>query len=59
MRLAGIERDLPRGAPPVMVDGARLVQLTTQSKPKAATHCSTRSMVAELWRPCGSRQAGC
>lgn len=48
MRLAGIERDLPRGAPPVKVDVARLVQLTTQSQPKAATHWSTRSMAAEL-----------
>jgi transposase len=28
-RLAGIERDLPRGAPPVKVDAARLVALST------------------------------
>ena len=47
-RLTGIERDLPRGAPPVTVDVARLVQLTTQSKPTAATHWSTRTMAAEL-----------
>ena len=47
-RLAGIERDLPRGAPPVKVDVARLVELTTQSKPEAVTHWSTRSMAAEL-----------
>ncbi len=47
-RLAGIERDLPRGAPPVKVDVARLVELTTQSKPEAATHWSTRKMAAEL-----------
>lgn len=47
-RLAGIERDLPRGAPPVTVDVARLVDLTTQSTPKAATHWSTRTMAAEL-----------
>jgi transposase len=47
-RLAGIERDLPRGAPPVKVDVARLVELTTQSKPKAATHWSTRKMAGEL-----------
>ena len=47
-RLCGIERDLPRGAPPVKVDVARLVQLTTQSTPKAATHWSTRTMGAEL-----------
>jgi transposase len=30
-RLAGIERDLPRGTPPTKVDVARLVELTTQS----------------------------
>ena len=47
-RLAGIERDLPRGAPPTKVDDARLVELTTQSKPEAATHWSTRSMAAAL-----------
>ena len=47
-RLAGIERDLPRGAPPTKVDVARLVELTTQTKPKAATHWSTRTMAAEL-----------
>ena len=42
--LSGIERDLPRGAPPVKVDVARLVELTTQSTPEAATHWSTRKM---------------
>src|SRR3989338_7020094 len=47
-RLAGIWCDLPRGAPPVKVDVARLVELTTGSKPKAATHWSTRTMAAEL-----------
>src|ERR1700675_156440 len=47
-RLAGIEHDLPRGAPPVKVDSARLVELTTQAKPAAATHWSTRKMAAEL-----------
>ena len=47
-RLAGIERDLPRGAPPAKVDAARLVELTTQTKPVAATHWSTRKMAAEL-----------
>jgi transposase len=46
--LEGIERDLPRGAPPVKVNVARLVELTTQSKPDAATHWSTRTMAAEL-----------
>jgi hypothetical protein len=48
LRLAGIQRDLPRGAPPVKVDVARLVALTTQSTPAAATHWSTRKMGAEL-----------
>ena len=42
--LEGIERDLPRGAPPVKVDVAKLVELTTQSAPQAATHWSTRKM---------------
>lgn len=47
-RLAGIERDLARGAPPVKVDVPRLVELTTQSKPEAATHWSTRKMASVL-----------
>jgi len=42
--LQGIERDRPRGAPPVKVDVAKLVELTTQSTPEAATHWSTRKM---------------
>jgi len=42
--LEGIERDLPRGAPPVKVDVAKLVELTTQTTPHAATHWSTRKM---------------
>ena len=44
----GIERDLPRGAPPVKVDVAKLVELTTQTTPQAATHWSTRKMAAQL-----------
>ena len=44
--LQGIERDLPRGAPPVKVDVAKLVELTTQTTPEAATHWSTRKMGA-------------
>jgi len=47
-RLPGIEHDLPRGAPPAKVDVTRLVELTTQSKPEAATHWSTRKMAAKL-----------
>ncbi len=46
--MQGIERDLPRGAPPVKVDVAKLVELTTQSTPQAATHWSTRKMAAVL-----------
>jgi len=46
-RLAGIERDLPRGAPST-IDVTHLVELTTQSTPEAATHWSTRTMAAEL-----------
>jgi transposase len=46
--LEGIEHDLPRGAPPSTVDAARLIELTTQSKPEGATHWSTRTMAAEL-----------
>ena len=47
-KLAGIERDLPRGVPQVTVDVARLVELTTQSKLEAATHWSTRTMAGVL-----------
>ena len=47
-RLAGIERDLPRRAPLGAVDVARLVELTTQSKPEAATRWSTRAMAARI-----------
>ena len=47
-RLTGIERDLPRGAPQKKVDLTRLVELTTQTTPHAATHWSTRKMAAEL-----------
>jgi transposase len=46
--LQGIERDLPRGAPELKVDVAKLVELTTQTTPKAATRWSTRKMAAVL-----------
>jgi transposase len=46
--LAGIERDLPRGAPPTKVNVAKLVKLTTQRTPEGATHWSTRTMAAKL-----------
>ena len=46
--IEGIQRDLPRGAPPTKVDVAKLVELTTQARPVAATHWSTRSMADVL-----------
>lgn len=46
--LAGIARDLPRGAPPRKVDAARLVELTTQHTPDNATHWSTRTMAEAM-----------
>lgn len=36
--IEGIERDLPRGAPPTKVDVAKLVELTTQAKPLNVLH---------------------
>jgi transposase len=48
LRLSGIERDLPRGAPAAKVDVARLVTMTTETTPETATHWSTRKMAAEL-----------
>jgi transposase len=47
-RLAGIAQDLPRGAPRATVDVARLIEMTTQTKPTAATHWSTRKMASEM-----------
>jgi transposase len=46
--IEGIERDLPRGAPPLKVDVNKLVELTTRTTPAAATHWSTRKMGAVL-----------
>jgi len=42
--LAAIEKDLPRGGRPKTVDAAKIVRLTTQTLPQAATQWSTRSM---------------
>lgn len=47
-RLEGIQRDLPRGAAALKVDVNKLVELTTQTTPEAATHWSTRKMGAVL-----------
>lgn len=46
--LAGIERDLPRGGRPAVVDSARLIELTCQHTPPNATQWSTRVMAAKM-----------
>ncbi len=47
-RLAGIERDLPRGAPPSAVDVARLIRMTTQSSSETGKPWSSRTLAAAL-----------
>ena len=47
-RLVGIERDLPRGAPPSAVDVARLIRMTTQSSSEAGKPWSSRTLAAAL-----------
>lgn len=47
-KLAAIELDRPRGGRPRKVDTAHLVEATTQSTPRAATHWSTRTMADHL-----------
>ncbi|MEO8768034.1 MAG: helix-turn-helix domain-containing protein, partial [Nitrosospira sp.] len=42
--LVSIERDLPRSGRKPIVDAAEIVRLTTQTRPKAATHWSTRTL---------------
>jgi transposase len=62
-RLAGIERDAPRGGRPATkraAQAAEIVRMTTTQKPHAATHWSTRtlgkslnvspSMVQRVWK---------
>jgi len=46
--LAGIERDLPRGAPPRTIDADKRIELTTQSLPEAGTHWSCRTLAAKM-----------
>ncbi|SPA23081.1 Transcriptional regulator, LuxR-family (fragment) [Cupriavidus taiwanensis] len=46
--VAGIVNDLPRGAPPVKVDVARLVALAGERQPGVAQPWSTRRLAAEL-----------
>ena len=45
--LAGIEKDAPRGGRPAPVRGdlvGKIIEMTTQQKPKNATHWSTRTL---------------
>jgi transposase len=61
--LQAIEKDLPRGGRKPRVDHQKIVELTTQTTPKSATHWSTRTMaeaagvsattVARVWRAHG------
>lgn len=46
--LAAIEKELPRGGRPSKTDAAEIVRLTTQTKPEAATHWSTRTLAAKV-----------
>jgi transposase len=50
--VAGIEKDLPRGAPKATVKGtdveAEIVRKTTQERPGNATHWSTRTMALAM-----------
>ena len=46
--LAAIEKDLPRGGRPVQADVAKIVRLTTQTRPAAATQWSTRTLAAKV-----------
>lgn len=47
-RLAGIQTNLPRGAPPVKVDIARLMALTSQGRPDSPSPWSTRKLAEQL-----------
>ena len=45
--LAGLEKHAPRGGRPCQVSAQRVIELTTQTQPEAATHWSTRTMAKE------------
>ena len=45
--LRGLEKDAPRGGRPRLVSAQRVIALTTQTQPEAATHWSTRTMAKE------------
>ena len=61
--LAGLEKDAPRGGRPRQVSVQRVIELTTQTQPEAATHWSTRTMakqagaskatISRIWRAHG------
>ncbi|MBK6960089.1 MAG: IS630 family transposase [Gammaproteobacteria bacterium] len=46
--LAAIEKDPPRGGRPSKTDVAEIVRLTTQTRPDAGTHWSTRTLAAKI-----------
>jgi transposase len=46
--VSAIESDLPRSGRKRRIDAAEIVRLTTQTKPEAATHWSTRKLAAKL-----------
>ena len=46
--LPGLEKDAPRGGRPRQVSARRVIELTTQTQPEAATHWSTRTMAKEV-----------
>ncbi|WP_413896693.1 IS630 family transposase [Rhodoferax sp.] len=45
--LKGLEKDAPRGGRPRLVSAQRVIELTTQTQPEAATQWSTRTMAKE------------
>lgn len=61
--IAGLAKDAPRGGRPPVVSAQRVIELTTQTQPEAATHWSTRTMakqagasaatVSRIWRSHG------
>ena len=61
--LTGLEKDAPRGGRPRQVSVQRVIELTTQTQPEAATHWSTRTMgkeagasaatISRIWRSHG------
>lgn len=61
--LKGLEKDAPRGGRPRQVSAQRVIELTTQTQPEAATHWSTRTMakqagasaatISRIWRSHG------